>query len=197
VESRTAAIDRRHEILTAARQVLAERGLEAATVSEIVSRAGVAQGTFYLYFPSKAALVPALAQQMREHVLQAAREAAGPKRSMPARIKAMVEAGLTEMGKFQDVLGILQAGLAVSGDAPDWEALSQPFYKVVEDEIRDGMARGAVTDEVDPAVCARLVVNLVGTAAEDCYLFSPPVGLDHYRRQLVGFVLRALAPLTR
>jgi len=42
---------RRADLLAAARAILAEKGLEAATVSEIVARAGVAQGTFYLYFP--------------------------------------------------------------------------------------------------------------------------------------------------
>ena len=40
------AVDRRGEILKAAREVLAEKGLEATRISEIVARAGVAQGTF-------------------------------------------------------------------------------------------------------------------------------------------------------
>ncbi len=38
-------------LLATARDILAEKGFEATTVSEIVARAGVAQGTFYLYFP--------------------------------------------------------------------------------------------------------------------------------------------------
>jgi AcrR family transcriptional regulator len=41
-------IDRRAELLRAAREVLAEKGLDAARVSEIVARAGGAQGTVYL-----------------------------------------------------------------------------------------------------------------------------------------------------
>ncbi len=47
--------DRRREIKQAALQVFAERGYQAATVGHIVARAGVAQGTFYLYFPNKKA----------------------------------------------------------------------------------------------------------------------------------------------
>jgi AcrR family transcriptional regulator len=47
---------RRNELKRAAIRVFAERGYHAARVSDIVSSAGVAQGTFYLYFESKQAL---------------------------------------------------------------------------------------------------------------------------------------------
>src|SRR5579859_5491274 len=66
---------RRADLLAAARAILAEKGLEATTVSEIVARAGVAQGTFYLYFASKTALIPALNREMNAHILSALREA--------------------------------------------------------------------------------------------------------------------------
>ena len=61
--------ERYTELLSAARAILAEKGFEATTVSEIVARAGVAQGTFYLYFPSKIALIAALNQEMNEHIV--------------------------------------------------------------------------------------------------------------------------------
>ncbi len=70
IEART-PIDRRAELLRAAREVLAEKGLDAARVSEIVGRARVAQGTFYLYFPSKFSLVVALTEQVMGEVLVA------------------------------------------------------------------------------------------------------------------------------
>lgn len=43
-------------LLEAAAQVFGEQGYHAARVSDIVTQAGVAQGTFYLYFTSKAAI---------------------------------------------------------------------------------------------------------------------------------------------
>src|SRR3712207_9225051 len=55
---------RREQLLTAAREVLAQHGYERTTVSSIATRASVAQGTFYLYFPSKEALPGALAEQL-------------------------------------------------------------------------------------------------------------------------------------
>ncbi len=47
---------RREEILEAARQVFGEKGFHRAKIEEVAARAGVAHGTVYHYYPSKAAL---------------------------------------------------------------------------------------------------------------------------------------------
>ena len=57
---------RRAQLLTAARDVFREKGYDGARVSEIVQRAGVAQGTFYLYSPSK----PDAAVALRDGLMQ-------------------------------------------------------------------------------------------------------------------------------
>lgn len=48
------------DMLAAAGTVIAERGLEAATMTEIAARAGVSIGAVYQYFPNKDALAIAL-----------------------------------------------------------------------------------------------------------------------------------------
>jgi AcrR family transcriptional regulator len=45
--------ERRQQILTVAREVFARRGYHAAKIDEIVASAGIARGTFYLYFEDK------------------------------------------------------------------------------------------------------------------------------------------------
>jgi len=53
-------------ILSAALAVFAERGYEAAAVSEIAERAGVVEGTVYKYFESKRALLLMVMEQWYE-----------------------------------------------------------------------------------------------------------------------------------
>lgn len=48
--------ERRAQILARARDVFARRGYHAAKIDEIVEAAGVARGTFYLYFDDKRAI---------------------------------------------------------------------------------------------------------------------------------------------
>jgi AcrR family transcriptional regulator len=47
---------RRQEILESAKQVFAASGFHTASISDIIHRASIARGTFYLYFDSKQAV---------------------------------------------------------------------------------------------------------------------------------------------
>lgn len=62
----------RQAILKAAEEVFGESGFDSASISEITRRAGVAQGTFYVYFPDKKAvfieLVHHLNTTLRRHL---------------------------------------------------------------------------------------------------------------------------------
>jgi AcrR family transcriptional regulator len=65
----------RQAILEAAEEVFGENSYERASIAEITRRAGVAQGTFYVYFPDKKAafveLVHALNHNMRRAISEA------------------------------------------------------------------------------------------------------------------------------
>lgn len=67
----------RAALFRAAEQVVGEVGYAGASVALITARAGVAQGTFYNYFQSRQdlldQLLPALGQQLLEHVRTCAR----------------------------------------------------------------------------------------------------------------------------
>ena len=59
---------RRLQLLTAATSVFAQRGYRAAGISDIVATAGVARGTFYLYFASKAEVFLAIADDFYDRL---------------------------------------------------------------------------------------------------------------------------------
>lgn len=59
---------REAQILRAAKEVFAARGYHATGVSDIIQRAGIARGTFYLYFPSKHAVLERLLQDVVEEI---------------------------------------------------------------------------------------------------------------------------------
>ena len=64
----------REELLHSAARVVGELGYRDASVQRITAAAGMAQGTFYLYFPSRQALfdelLPHFGVEMLEHVRQ-------------------------------------------------------------------------------------------------------------------------------
>lgn len=52
--------DRRKQILDSALEVFADKGYHDANISDIIARARIARGTFYLYFTSKRAIFDAI-----------------------------------------------------------------------------------------------------------------------------------------
>lgn len=58
------------ELTAAALEVFREKGVASTTVSDIVKAAGVAQGTFYLYFDSKDDVINAVVERMVDTVVE-------------------------------------------------------------------------------------------------------------------------------
>jgi len=65
----------RNELLKAAEAIFGEQGFYKTSIADITKRAGVAQGTFYLYFPSKVAIFIELVRQINEALRERARQA--------------------------------------------------------------------------------------------------------------------------
>jgi AcrR family transcriptional regulator len=63
---RMSAEERKQEILRVAALVFAEKGYRLASITDIIGRAGIARGTFYLYFESKRDLFLELIQSYFE-----------------------------------------------------------------------------------------------------------------------------------
>lgn len=114
---------RRGDLISAARKVFAEKGVANSAVSDIVKAAGVAQGTFYLYFKTKNDLVNALVDQMAEEMVDSI------ERSVAA----------TDAGAVARFLAFRDAVLAIASDPTGWE-LAEIYHRPENRAVHDRMA---------------------------------------------------------
>jgi AcrR family transcriptional regulator len=142
--------ERRQHILNQARDVFARRGFHAAKIDEIVAAAGIARGTFYLYFEDKRGIF----EEILDRVL--------------ARIGATIETvdphdpNRTVEGQVRDnirrIVGILLEDRATTkifltdaaGVDPLFDQKLQSFYdelaKLLQGSLEDGQALGIVVE---------------------------------------------------
>lgn len=66
---RNTTSDKRSQLLDAAERIIVAKGLSGLTVDAVTMAAGVAKGTFYLYFQSKTQIVGALQERMMERLI--------------------------------------------------------------------------------------------------------------------------------
>jgi AcrR family transcriptional regulator len=125
----------RRRILDAAETVFGEMGYYQASVSEITRRAGVAQGTFYIYFPSKREIFVELVQDIGSRLRAATRVAMA---EAPDRLEAE-RRGLAAFFEFaathRRIYSIVQEAERV---APE---IAQAYYQ----DISRGYIRGLQT----------------------------------------------------
>src|SRR6476469_5847429 len=96
-------LDRRSQLLTSARSVFSKKGYDDATISEIVGRAGVAQGTFYLYFPGKESLAGAFAEMLSERLAELAAAKTARSRSFESALVRLFEAAFESAEEHRDI----------------------------------------------------------------------------------------------
>jgi len=185
--------DKRTRLLLAAKEVFAAKGLEKTTISEIVKKAGMAQGTFYLYFPSKKALIPAIANDLLQTMLQEMKKEQQLSRDIWDTIHKIITVTFQVTDSYKEVLALCYSGLAIENTLSEWERIYNPYYSWLADLIAIGIRQGAIRQDVDPLVAARMVIGLVEGCAEQMYLFNTlDKPFSEQQQQLVSFIHHAL-----
>jgi AcrR family transcriptional regulator len=183
---------RRVELLKAAREIFAERGYEATTVSEIVSRAGVAQGTFYLYFPSKVSIAVELAEEVQEKIKVAILEAYAQAKQPKEWINESIQAAFDITGQYRDVLGVVHSSIPWSEHSEERERIFSPYYDLIAGLLEKEKMAGHVSVHVNTRITATLIVGLVYYAIDECYLYDTRTSPEIYIEETMRFIRHAM-----
>jgi len=154
--------ERRQQILSVAREAFAKRGYHQTTIDDIVAQAGVARGTFYLYFEDKRAvfsnLVDRFAGQLSMAIVRIVTDDAA--RSVVEQVRENIRAIIATCLSERSMTKILFTD-AVGVD-PAFDRKLQTFYDTVvqllTDSLKDGQALGIVADG-EPRVLAYLTIG--------------------------------------
>lgn len=152
----------RQLLLEAAEAVFGEKGYDRASIAEITQRAGVAQGTFYVYFPDKkdifVELVHSLNDRLRQQVLSAMEGIEGRMAIERARFAAF----FTFVRAHRNLYRIVRQAEFVDEDLHRWyyRRLADGYAASLEASMEAGEIR-----RMDPetlAFCLMGIADLVG-----------------------------------
>jgi AcrR family transcriptional regulator len=189
--------DRRSELLKVAREIFAEKGYEATTISEIVARAGVAQGTFYWHFPSKTSLIVTLAEEMEGQI----EDTLVSTYTATEHLSEMIERSVTRtfhiMEQYRDVLAIIRSTTSnrLVQTPSEHARVFTPYYALIANFIRQEQAKGTLNPSINADVTATLIVGTIYYTAEECYVYHSPIPAETFITEAAHFVQRALGIL--
>jgi TetR/AcrR family fatty acid metabolism transcriptional regulator len=145
---------KRSRITEAAVEVFAERGFHSSRVSEIARRAGVADGTIYLYFKNKEDILLSIFEEKMDVMLMGLREALSNTSDLEEKIRSYARYHFRQVRENRATAEVLQVELRLSNKflkeyRPHklWD-----YLHVFRDLVLEGQQNGRFRTEVDPFI---------------------------------------------
>ncbi|MFO7850265.1 MAG: TetR/AcrR family transcriptional regulator [Spirochaetia bacterium] len=159
---------RRSAILTAARTLFAEYGIEETTMNRIAGEAELSKGTLYLYFKKKESIVYELLfnrlTELKERVLKAAHTGTtGYDKS-----KRILEAFSAYHHENEEYINLsryidyqIKSVSLADEEASRCLSVIDDLKQTAVEIIREGQQDGSVRKNIDPALTAATIVHVV------------------------------------
>lgn len=157
VEARLA--DKRKRILEAARTLVSEGGWPEAQVGHVAAAAGLATGTVYRYFPSKAELCVEVLSTVSQHEVDVLDAIANGTEPPGQRLHAAVRAFVSRAMRNRR----LAYALIAEPCDPEIDQARLTYRHAISKQIMrivcDGQAAGAFRAALDPNIAATVIVG--------------------------------------
>lgn len=186
--------DARKRILQAARQLIGNSGYDATSVPQIVELAGVAQGTFYRYFKSKAALSKALAEIFNEQLMEHFDEAFQSQLPMFEMMPTIIGKLLPLFQGYRDIMPFLEEHTMPFGTSGHAAELREQHYARMAAMIARDQQNGEIRDDIGPELLARIGGGVFMNLARMVALEESELEPDEIFMSGRAFVMAALAP---
>lgn len=148
-------LETRLKILDAALTLMAERGYDGVRVEEICEQADVANATFFLHFPTKAALISAFNEQVSQKIADRLEGFDLPAIDKLELLRALM---LDEWSRHSELLRAIVKEAAAQ-DAASLADSGSSLISLVSKIVEEGQQSGEFTTEFDAGLVAQCLVS--------------------------------------
>lgn len=184
----------RQRLMAAAEEIFGTRGYHAASISDITRRAGVAQGTFYLYFDSKLEIFRALVQEISHNL----------RRATTAAIAGVTDRREAEMRGFQVFFAFLQQHRNIYKVVRECEFVDEELFRWYYQRMAEGYRRRLAEAQergqvrpLDPETLAWCFMGVAHMLGIRYVLWDEPGAVDRVFPDVMAFLAHGFAPAPR
>jgi len=192
---------RRRQLVEAATWVFARKGYRRAGISDIIARAGVARGTFYLYFDSKERILLAILEEFHDRTKRAfeALDAAatharalGPRAVLEASFRRWLEYFASQRDATRVVLREAHAIDARFEQA--LVELRQAALTRFATRFRKFQQDGLASPSLDAELAAHFQLGVLDELLKWCVLSQTPLDIGKLASQFADFEWNGIRP---
>ena len=186
--------NKQERILDAAVVEIARRGYHQTTVAMIAKRAGVADGTIYLYFKNKEQLLFRLFDRAMGRFISEGKAHLEQAVSAREKLIRLVELHLTLVGQDRDLAIITQVELRHSLHFMDQlsRTMVGEYLEILARVVVQGQEEGDFRSDLDPVFAAKSIFGVLDEMATDWILSHRNTRLESKTANVVEFLLGGL-----
>lgn len=187
--------DKRRQILDAAIAVFAEKGFHKSRVSDVARAGGVADGTIYLYFKSKDAILIAIFEEAMGVMISGVEAAIADLDDPLERLRRFALFHMENVEQERETAKVLQVELRLSNTfMKEYKPLAlQRYLDIVGQAIVQGQEQGLVRQDVNPIIARRAFFGALDEIAMQ-WILTPHAryGLKESAEQIADLFVRGL-----
>ena len=163
---------KKERIMDAAVVEIAHKGFYQTTVAAIARRAGVADGTIYLYFKNKEEILISVFDRAMGRFISESRLSLEKSEEASEKLRRIIELHLTLVGEDRDQAIITQVELRHSLHFMDQLSRAQvgEYLGIIGQVVIQGQKEGEFRSELDPVFAAKAIFGILDEMATDWIL---------------------------
>jgi TetR/AcrR family fatty acid metabolism transcriptional regulator len=187
-------VGKRVRILDAAVVEIANNGYHQTTVAKIARRAGVADGTIYLYFKGKGDILCAVFDRAMDRFISEGVLEMGDLGDAKSRLREIIRLHLEQVGQDHDLALILQIELRHNVGFMELFSRSRlrDYLEILSGVVIQGQNEGLFRPEMDPVLTAKMIFGVLDQMTTDWVLSQRNTRLASRAGEVADFLLGAI-----
>lgn len=185
-------------LLKTAFELFTEKGIKDTSIQEIVDRANVAKGTFYLYFKDKYEIRDILIAKKSAKLFHDAVEELRKNYivSLPDQVIFIINYVINELAKKPTLLKFISKNLS-------WGIYSKTVLKIYErneereDSVYQMFLKGIRENHIEmknPEVTLYMIIELVSSTCFNSIIYNDPLPIEEFKPYLYDAIRNLIVP---
>lgn len=186
---------RMRDIETAAREVFARHGFDAAPINEIASLAGISEGTIYKFYASKRDLLHTILKSWYEGMIAEFKSKLSGIEDTRSRLHVIIWQHLKSIKDNPDLCRLFYAEVRSANDyySSDLYQMNREYTQVLTDVVRTGIERGEIRRDISIALVRDVIFGGVEHRVSGFLLGRSDFDLDEMATQFSEMVFAGIA----
>ncbi|WP_347862622.1 TetR/AcrR family transcriptional regulator [Salimicrobium sp. PL1-032A] len=182
------------QIIDAAVEVIAENGYHSSQVSKIAKRAGVADGTIYLYFKNKEDILVSLFQEKMGQFIEKIQNATTARQTPSEKLHTLIETHFEQLSKDYHLAVVTQLELRQSNKELRMKINSvlKKYLDVIDDIVEEGIRKEVFRENINRKLVRQMIFGTIDEVVTNWVMKDQHYDISAQAKEVHGLIIEGL-----